>query len=165
MAVEAVGGSLPPEPTVFEFGGGGSTLWLHDLGARITSVEHDPEWFEVLRDALPASVELVLRPPALVGAIGSVAEPGHFFDAYVGELASRADESFDLIVVDGRARVDCGLVARGKVKSGGMLLLDDSDRPRYGALVDALSGWERADFVGLKVGGGGTAQTTVWRRP
>lgn len=164
-AVEAVEEALPPHARVFEFGGGGSTLWLHDRGASVTCVEHDPEWFGELRTALPDDVEVVLRAPDADGSIRSESEPGHFFNSYVTEVARHPDDTFDLVIVDGRARVECGMAAMPKVKPGGMLLLDDSDRPRYAPLVAALTPWQRADFRGLKIGGGGLFQTSVWKRP
>lgn len=164
-AITGVGEALPPAGMVFEFGGGGSTLWLHDLGARVICVEHDREWFESLSGRLPADVEMVLREPTTSGTVGSEVAPGSYFDAYVAEIDRWPDQSFDLVIVDGRARVRCGLAARSKVKRGGLLLLDDSDRPRYRELVDALIGWERTDYTGLKVGGGGVCQTSVWCRP
>src|SRR6266576_1205646 len=40
--------------TVFEYGAGGSTLWLADRVARVISVEHDPAWYEEMRDHVPS---------------------------------------------------------------------------------------------------------------
>lgn len=164
-AVDAVAEALPPHARVLEFGGGGSTLWLHDRGAAVVCVEHDSRWFDQLRKALPEDVELLLRPPDAEGTIRSEFEPGHFFDSYVAEAARHPDDTFDLVIVDGRARVECGLATMSKVRPGGMFLLDDSERPRYAPLVTALSPWPRTDFRGLKIGGGGLFQTTIWWRP
>jgi hypothetical protein len=166
-AADGVKAALPERPAVFEFGGGGSTLWLHDHGARLTVVENDRDWYEVLRDNLAETetVTLLLREAELSGEIGSQSMPGRYFDGYVATIADQTDESLDLVIVDGRARVACGLAAMPKVKPGGLLLLDDSDRERYTPLSTALSSWERTDYRGLKPGGGAPCQTTVWRRP
>ncbi len=164
-AIEAVGAALPRGARVLEFGGGGSTLWMHDLGARVVCVEHDARWYEQLRAGLPPEVEVELRTPAATGSVVSEKAPGLYFDDYVAALDRQTDGSLDLVVVDGRARVACGLAAREKVRPGGMLLLDDSDRDHYAALRDALADWPRQDFRGLKIGSGGTARTTVWTRP
>jgi hypothetical protein len=80
-------------------------------------------------------------------------------------VADQGDASLDLVIVDGRARVACGLAAMAKVKPGGMLLLDDSDRPRYARLREALTGWHGRDYRGFKPGGGPVCQTTVWTQP
>jgi hypothetical protein len=164
-AIQGVREALPPAAVVFEFGGGGSTLWLHDLGARVTCVEHHREWFGSLRQRLPEDVTLALREPTSTGAATSESEPGNFFDDYVCAVTEQADSTIDLVIVDGRARVACGLAAMSKIRPGGMLLLDDSDRPRYRPLLEALNGWDRTDYTGLKIGGGPPCRTTVWRRP
>ena len=164
-AIDAVRRALPPKASVLEFGGGGSTLWLHDLGAEITCVEHDPDWLETLQKALPSDVRLVLRVPTTTGAVESARPRGTYFDDYVAVADDIPDESLDLVIVDGRARVACGLAAAPKVKPGGSLLLDDSARPDYADLHEHLAGWTRTDYFGLKIGGGLPRQTSVWRRP
>lgn len=161
---EAVSEGLPPGGAVFEFGGGGSTLWLYDKGAQVTVVEHHRGWYEELRAALPSPVTLVLVEPTTNGTIRGRKESG-YFDEYVNTIADFADSSLDLVIVDGRARVACGMAAKSKVKPGGMLLLDDSNRPRYSQLVHSMADWHRKTYRGLKPGGGGVVETTIWRRP
>lgn len=163
-AVAWVASALPPRPRVFEYGGGGSTLWLHDRGAQVTVAEHDAGWHAQLAAALPTGVRVLLVPPQPAGSITSAVEPG-FFDDYAAAADGEPDGSLDLVIVDGRARVDCALRAMPKVKPGGLLLLDDTDRPRYRPAADALAGWERHVFAGLKPGQRFAAQTSVWRRP
>ena len=41
------------------------------------------------------------------------------------------DEPFDLILVDGRDRVNCFYASCGFLKRGGHVILHDSERPRY----------------------------------
>lgn len=159
--VEAV---LPLNARVFEYGGGGSSLWLHDHGARLTVVEHHPEWSRVLRNLLPSGIELIEAPPSKAGEIVSAVGDG-FFDNYVGAIEQYPDNSFDLVIVDGRARVDCVARARWKVRPGGYLLLDDSDRPRYEAACRSMSAWHARSVRGLKIGSNFPATTTIWERP
>lgn len=163
-AIAGVRASLPPQAHVFEFGGGGSTLWLTDQGAHVTVAEHEPEWVEVLRTRLPPSATVLTAAPAATGTILSSDFTDRYFDDYVALVDDVAEESLDLVIIDGRARVDCGLRAMPKVKPSGLLLLDDSDRPRYSRLREALTDWERTDYRGVKVNGGGIAQTSTWRR-
>lgn len=155
---------LPAHARVFEYGGGGSTLWLHDHSARITVVEHDPQWVAQLRTALPAAATIVERDVDTIGSITSQAEDG-FFDSYVAAIDSEPDESLDLVIVDGRARVDCVKRAAAKVRPGGLLILDDSQRARYQPAVELLAAWERHVFAGLKPGDLSPAQTSAWRKP
>lgn len=165
QAANAVAALLPEGASVLEFGGGGSSLWLHDRGARLTVVEHVREWYETLRGLLPSDVTLLLREPTQSGDVTSDAAPGSYFDHYVKTVAGFGDDSLDLVIVDGRARVACARASAEKVRRGGALLVDDSDRPRYAEIAAHLSTWHRTDVRGLKPGGGGVHQTTMWRRP
>lgn len=162
-AVEWVA-SVLPRGRVFEYGGGGSTLWLEDRGATVTVAEHDEEWHRELRRQLAPGTVLLFRPPAATGTITSAAAPG-YFDDYVAAIDDQPDGSLDLVIVDGRARVECARRAMPKVKPGGLLLIDDTDRTRYRPAVERLAGWEGRVFAGLKPGQPFPAQTSAWRRP
>ncbi|MCG7580087.1 hypothetical protein [Mycolicibacterium sp. OfavD-34-C] len=161
---EYVQGLLAPGAAVFEYGGGGSSLWFHDSGVKLAVVEHDANWIKQLREILPTDVQLIEAPPQANGTVRSAVEDG-YFDEYVKSIDTFANGVFDLVVVDGRARVDCVLRARDKVKPGGHLLLDDSDRERYDAANDAMASWHVLSFRGLKVGSSIPATTTIWQKP
>lgn len=163
-AVSWVDANLPSGARVFEYGGGGSTLWLEDRGAIITTVEHDESWYRQLVDQLAAGVELLFRPPAASGSVTSAVAPG-FFDGYVAAIDEQLDISLDFVIVDGRSRVACARRALLKIKPGGLLLIDDTDRERYGPVIEMLRTWERYVFTGLKPGQRFPAQTSVWRCP
>jgi hypothetical protein len=155
---------MPNGARVFEFGGGGSTLWLQDQGAEVIAVEHHEDWVQQLVAVLAPSARVMKRGTSASGSITSAVEPG-FFDEYVAAVGDEPDSSLDLVIVDGRARVECVRQAMSKVKPGGLLLLDDSDRARYRPAVRLLIGWERHIFRGLKPGDYWSAETSVWRRP
>jgi predicted O-methyltransferase YrrM len=154
---------LPGGARVFEYGGGGSTLWLEDQGAEVTVIEHHDEWAQQLAVLAP-NTRVIKHGAGTVGKITSVVEPG-FFDDYVTCVADEPDDSFDLVIVDGRARVECVRRSMPKVKPGGLLVLDDTGRPRYRPAIMLLAGWERHVFQGFKPGDRCPAETSVWRRP
>ena len=65
---------------------------------------------------------------------------------FPSEIASLPDDAFDLVVVDFLeaptvTRIDCLDPAMHKVRPGGYLLLDDSDRPGYAEAFELLAGW------------------------
>lgn len=161
--IEWMTAALPRRARAFEYGGGGSTLWLEDREAMVTVVEHDKEWHDQLADRLGPDTRLLFHPPTATGSITSVAAAG-YFDDYVAAIDREDDASLDLVIVDGRARVQCVRRALPKVKPGGLLLLDDTDRARYRPALELLRGWERNVFAGLKAGQYHPAQTSVWRR-
>jgi hypothetical protein len=155
---------LPSGARVFEYGGGGSTLWLEDLGAVVTVIEHDELWYRQLEEAVKPGTRLIHRGPSPTGRVSSYVAPG-FFDDYAAAINDERNESLDLVIVDGRARVDCVRNAMPKVRRDGFLLLDDTGRARYEPAVALLATWERQIFEGLKPGDLFPAQTSVWRRP
>jgi len=161
-AVHFVRDRLPVGADVFEFGGGGSTAWLTDLGANVICVEHEPEWAQKIATGAPgADVRLV--EPSTVGQFESA--NGGFFDEYLSSIHEIGDKSLDLVVVDGRCRVPCALAAIPKIRDGGLLLLDDSDRDRYRVLHEQLADWPVQHLRGLKPSGVSICQTSVWTKP
>lgn len=162
-AADAVAARLPPGATVFEYGSGGSTLWLEDRGARVTSVEHHPKWYERMVAAVGPSTVVQLAEPSPTGTRRSEVVARGFFDGYIDTIAGFDDGSFDLVIVDGRCRVACAAAAAPKVRAGGMLLLDDTERDRYRPALDALASWSPVTYAGLKPSG--FSRTTVFTRP
>ncbi len=91
----------------------------------MTSIEYSASWAEKLTP-LPPNVELHYMPPAWPGPALGPAELGQYA-AYVeaGEVVKP-----DLVIVDGRARVECATKWAGRA----MTLLHDAERERYSIL-------------------------------
>ena len=51
-----------------------------------------------------------------------------------------------------------------KVRPGGFLLLDDSDRPGYAEAFELLDGWRERRFTGVKDEWPEACETTIFRR-
>jgi len=143
-----------PGTRVFEYGGGGSTAWFADLGADVTTVEHHPEWVAHLSDQFRDAerVEIVRR-----------SEADGYAD-YVSAIDAYPDESFDVVVVDGRERVRCFQQSIPKVRPGGLLILDDADRSRYASAFTAVS-WPREVVHGFAPCKPTMGHTAVFTRP
>ena len=120
----------PARWRVLEWGAGGSTAYWADLGvAEVLTIEHDPAWAARIREVVSAKqVQLLLRPPAaepnLVYASSFVAGS---FEAYV--MAAREMSEPDVVLVDGRARSACLVVAAEVAQR--VVILDNSDRVHY----------------------------------
>lgn len=148
--------------SVFEWGAGGSTLFLAPRVGRLESIEYDPQWHSAVAARLAgaglANVRLRLVPPRESdGAPGdaafrssAAAYAGYSFEAYVNSIGEHPPDAFDLIVVDGRARNACVRAAIPRLKTGGFLLLDDSDRADTAESVERLErdGWTLLHFRG-----------------
>jgi len=174
-AVARIAGALGPESRVFEYGCGSSTLWLAARVGHLVSVEHNDHWYRrmsrELRERSVGNVDLLLRQPAYEmvaksgGRAGHIATGADWFEEYISVIADFPDESFDVVIVDGRSRIPCLSAARSKVKPGGLIVLDDSDRERYHLAGDILAEWPREDYRGIKPGLFGQHQTSVWTKP
>lgn len=138
---------------VFEYGGGGSTLWFLDRGATVVTVEHHREWAAALAASVPADRWTLLERPLDDDAV-----------SYVDAIRDFPDDSFDIVVVDGRERARCVAAARSKVRPGGLLIVDDADRERYGAAIAAVP-WPRRDVIGFAPAKPSLAFTAVLDRP
>ena len=144
---------IGPGSRVFEYGGGGSTLWFLDRGAEVITVEHHAGWADQLERTIKSSSWTLLRHPS----------DDQYAD-YVAAIDDQPDDSLDLVVVDGRERARCAARAAPKVRPGGLLLVDDIDRERYHAAVDAI-GWPRRDVVGFAPAKPTLSYTAVLTRP
>ena len=153
--IDLLDAHLTPNAKVFEFGGGGSTLWFAERAGEVVTVEHDPEWFPVLQRAVEDSPNVTV----LHGA------DANEYAAYVNSINEYPDGHFDVVVVDGRQRVRCIAQAIPKVKTGGLLILDDTNRERYRPAFDMLEDWPYRTYRGLTPSKSEAGVTTVWRKP
>lgn len=163
--------------SVFEYGSGGGTLFLSERVGELHSVEHDPEWYEATRSALAAAgveVDYILAealpvdgpdvPYGLHSFTSTQPESrGLAYENYVRAVDKLPDASLDLVIVDGRARPSCAARALPKVRGGGHILLDNSDREDYRPIFELLAPYERIDFRGLTPYERELSRAAVWR--
>jgi hypothetical protein len=127
-ATRAVEKFLQPEMTVFEFGSGGSSIFLASRVAQVTCVEDEEKWADLVR------VEAARRG---LGNLDVLFRPFDFHNAKdFGSspyLASLGVELYDLIVVDGKEESEqvrdlCFWKAEECIRPGGLIVVDDSWR-------------------------------------
>ena len=133
---------------VFEYGGGGSTLFFLDRVEEVITVEHNPEWFEKLQEILsPAEKSRwtgsLMLPEKNDNSEGlSISAPDDYYSSdvnyrdmnfrkYASSINKFPDDYFDIVLVDGRARPSCIKHAVNKIRSQGYLILDNADRDYY----------------------------------
>jgi Methyltransferase domain len=150
---------LRPSMSVFEWGSGASTIFLARRVGRVVSIEYDAGWCEAVATRLRAhglgNAELRHLPPepgdddALYRS--SAAEfVGLSFRRYVQSVLEHPDRAFDVILVDGRARLGCVVTALPKLRDDGVLILDDSEREdaTEACTLLAARGWTARHFTG-----------------
>lgn len=150
---------VDPGDTVFEYGSGGSTLFLAERSRIVHTVEHDPEWFIKVKEKLEsrglANVTLELREPRSSQSSNEYGSTdaryrGLSFIDYASHIDQFPDDYFDLVIIDGRARPSCFAHAHRKVRDGGWVVLDNSERSEYHSILELadVAGWQTHHCLG-----------------
>jgi hypothetical protein len=137
---------------LFEFGSGYSTTFYAERVEAVTSVEYDEQWFQIVKARVPMNVRLIFKEKDVDGEYCRV----------IGATGGW----YDVVVVDGRDRVNCVKQAIPALSARGVVLLDDSQRDRYqeGLAFAKTRGFRALDLEGLKATGNGLDRTTVLYR-
>lgn len=164
-AVHFLDRSILPGAIALEYGSGRSTIWLASRVSHLTSVEHDSTWFKSIASRISRNgiTNVVYRYTPIEGAnetkgpIGCVTAN---LPRYVSVADDFADGTLDLVIVDGQFRLECIRHTIPKIRPGGLLLLDDSQRWPDLANIPVPANWPIVNHStnGLK-------HTSIWRRP
>ncbi len=127
---------LTKEFIIFEFGAGASTLWFSDKVHKVYSVENNLSWKESIQNKNIPNVTIEYADKDT--------------DAYTQHILNY-NFNFDLVLVDGRNRVKCIKESISKLSTGGVLVLDNSEREIYneGIIFLKENGFKRLDFWGM----------------
>ncbi|MGF1924196.1 MAG: FkbM family methyltransferase [Bacteroidia bacterium] len=131
---------LTKELSIFEYGSGNSTLFYAKNTRRVVSVEHDEDWYHKIVKEKAQNAEMIFCRLDMAGE-------------YAKKAAS-LDEKFDIIIVDGRDRVNCCKFAIGGLTEKGVIILDDSERSNYNDARVFLKGkgFKEISFSGISPG-------------
>lgn len=154
---------------VFEYGSGASSLWLARRSAEVHSVEHHPGFAELMASRVAGLAHVTLRHvPAVESPAPATPSDRHGhggldFTDYVAAIDA-VPGSFDLVVIDGRARQACLARAAERIAEDGMIVFDNSNRGRYRAAL------ERSGLVAEPIRGAAPClpyptETTLLTRP
>ncbi|SHG92556.1 class I SAM-dependent methyltransferase [Pedobacter caeni] len=139
--------------SVFEFGSGNSTLFYAKLSKEVYSVEHDKSWFEKNAELEAANVNMIHC---------DLAENGDYCRS-----AKDTGKKFELIVVDGRDRLNCCEQAISSLTEDGVVVLDDSERNKYAAAFEFFKrhGFKHLPFTGMAPGVIVSKCTSIFYKP
>ena len=84
---------------------------------RVTSVEYDDVWFQLIKKNLSENVELVYQQADI--------------DTEYCRVITSSGRKHDVVIVDGRDRVNCVKQSIESWSERGVVVLDDSMRERY----------------------------------
>jgi hypothetical protein len=144
---------LGTQMDIFEFGSGYSTLFYQSRVGTVTSVEHHAGWHKKISAEAATNTRVIHCPIEKI-------------EDYISACKNSGKE-YDMIIVDGRERVECAFAALDYLKPDGVIIWDDSDRPRYQDGLKQMTdkGFRRLDFYGLKATSWEGHQTTIFYRP
>lgn len=131
---------LNKELAIFEYGSGNSTLFYAKRVKRVVSVEHDEAWFNKIVKEKAGNAEMIFTQ----------LEKGGTYS----QKAKLLGEKFDVIIVDGRDRVNCCKHSIDALSTNGVLVLDDSEREIYQEARTFLTekGFKELPFTGISPG-------------
>lgn len=123
-AIDLIDRLLKPTDVAVEFGAGRSTRWIAQRVARMTSIESNPAWqarvSKMLKKASLNNVELLLFANDVDEERGAEA-------TYVRVMDRFAPDSIDFALVDGMYRGHCALGMVERLRSAGVLVIDNAN--------------------------------------
>lgn len=172
---------LKSDMSVFEYGSGGSTIFISKRVKEVFSMEHDKEWYQImLKEIGNQHIDnckiLLIEPDIDLFNGEDYSNPNNYissspihrnmnFRRYVLSINEFPDNYFNLVFVDGRARPSCIANSIPKIRPEGYLMLDNSEREIYRKGKQLLSEWPSKIYYGLFPYGIYPIETTVWRKP
>ena len=151
--IDFISERIRKEHKIFEFGSGNSTWFYAKNAGRVVSVEHDRAWYEKVLKQKPANAEIIF----------SELQP----DGQYSRMPLSTNEQYDIIIVDGRDRVNCCRNCIPALSEHGVIVLDDSERDFYQPAIDFLSGagFKHLSFSGISPGLFYRKSTSVFYKP
>ncbi|NMB53626.1 MAG: hypothetical protein GYA15_02900 [Leptolinea sp.] len=162
-----------------EYGSGRSTTWFAQRVKSLVSVEHNPDWFNLVKaDIVQKGISNIeyhqFAKPDVAQNFQEILE-----SEYVQITGMIAENSLDFALVDGVARSACMLHSIPLLKPGGLLILDDanhylpcdSQAPNTRSRIDGpldkeweqvlqmISNWQAVWF------GNGIKETAIFTKP
>lgn len=137
---------------VFEFGSGYSTYFYAKKVMAVTSVEYDEDWLHLIKSDMPENVNLIYKEKDI--------------DGDYCRVIGITNKQYDVVIIDGRDRVNCVKQSIPALSSKGIILLDDSHRERYKEGIEFAKqlGFRALEIEGLKATGSVINRSTILYR-
>ncbi len=138
--IDFISERLTKNMDIFEYGSGNSSLWYSKRVNSVTSIEHNKQWFEQIRKKMSKNININYQELIYGGDYSN--------------YSNKIDKKFDIIIVDGRDRVNCIYNAVNSIRKDGVIVLDDSERIAYRKGVNFLlkNNFKKIDFWGISPG-------------
>jgi hypothetical protein len=132
---------LDPKYTFLEWGSGGSTLYFSKLIYKYISIEHDINWYnqiklEIQNNNLSNVNYLYCSPdnPIVLPVWEGRTED---FISYINMIDDVPIEKYDIVLIDGRCRVECAKKILNYIDKSSIVFIHDFfNRPKYFSVLD-----------------------------
>lgn len=128
---------------VLEYGSGISTTEIANKCKTILSVEHQENWYNKMKNEIPNNCELIFKSPDLPYIEGGHCGTYEEFKSYIEAPINNGP--FDVILIDGRARVSCASICHKISHENTIVFIHDYHREEY---QEALNYLELINQVG-----------------
>lgn len=143
--------------SVFEYGAGGSSIWLANLAYEVDSVEHDEKFYSLLsqKTDIPSNLNIHLSP--LHDSYKNLEYEKLSFlrvdkeNTYVNAV-KRTKKKYHIILVDGVFRTECISLSINEMHDDGIIILDNTNYiEQLSECFENLNrnGFKRLDFWGM----------------
>jgi len=131
---------ITPETIMLEWGAGGSTTRLGKLVKQYFSIESDKEWLDKVSLDIGKNTEIFYRPAPNKEDVrySSYDNYQHYVDTG-GHIAAACNIKFDIVLIDGRARVACAKYIIPYLSDNAVVFVHDFWKPtreRYKPILD-----------------------------
>lgn len=119
---------------VWEYGSGNSTIWWSKYSKSVISVEYDKSWKELIQSKTGKNSKIIFN------------EVNKDYPLTI----TKNKDMYDVIVIDGRMRVECAEQALNCLTKKGIIIWDNTDRERYQKGIKKIysAGFKSIDFYG-----------------
>jgi predicted O-methyltransferase YrrM len=155
-AIDFLQKTITKNHRIFEFGLGTSTLFFAKRARKVTSLETNKKWMELVKKMLVQAqhdVDITLMEDGLTNNLYE-------------NFPQNCGEKFDFIVIDSLKRFECAKNSINALNQGGSIILDDSERPNYKKIFDffAKENFMKQDFIGIEPGRLRVKKTTIFTK-
>ena len=141
-SVKLVCNLLTPDTRVLEWGSGGSTLFFSKYVKSWDTIEHNVDWIPEMQEYTKnmSNVHFHSAKHTWNHAVGSDGTYKEFREYVEMPAHFKNVQSYDIIIIDGRARIECGRsVLRNRLLAeNGVVLIHDWERCMYKEILDSF---------------------------
>ena len=157
-----------------EYGSGISSVFLAQRIGHLVSIEHYESWYQKVgrllkKYDLSNTDRQLVKPDKIKKLPHKPTKPelhemkyGHTYldyADYANAVRKFPDKHFDFVLIDGRSRVECMRSSLAKVKKGGFIILDNSERSHYDPIHQMLEEYPKVFSTT------GLSDTIIWFKP